>query len=112
MPVVVPLKHEPLVDAVDHFASLLVGGVETQVHQDDETVQGNQQASVLVGAAPASGGLEGEKLGSPTFGCHTRALGCNRVRRFIGKVFHDLPADGRIRIEEPFEVRRAGGVVV
>ena len=28
-PVVEPLKHEPLVDAVDHFASLLAGGIET-----------------------------------------------------------------------------------
>ncbi len=46
-PVVEPLKHEPLVDAVDHFASLLAGGVETEVHQDDETVEGNEQASVL-----------------------------------------------------------------
>src|SRR3989442_8309742 len=47
-PVVQPLKHEPLVDAVDHFASFLAGGVETEVHQDNETVEGNKQASVLL----------------------------------------------------------------
>ena len=47
-PVVERLKHEPLVDAVDHFASLLAGGVETEVLQDDETVEGNKQASVLL----------------------------------------------------------------
>jgi hypothetical protein len=29
-PVVEPLKHEPLVSAVDHFASLLAGGVGTR----------------------------------------------------------------------------------
>src|SRR4029077_4244180 len=29
-PVVQRLKHEPLVDAVDHFASLLAGGLETR----------------------------------------------------------------------------------
>ena len=39
-PVVEPLKHEPLVDAVDHFASLLAGGVETEVLQDDESCRG------------------------------------------------------------------------
>ena len=36
------LKHEPLVNAVDHFASLLAGGVETEVLQDDETVKGRR----------------------------------------------------------------------
>jgi hypothetical protein len=30
-PVVVPLEHEPLVDAVDHFASFLAGGVQAKV---------------------------------------------------------------------------------
>ena len=89
-PVVEPLKNHPLVDPVDHFASLLAGGVETEVLQDDESVEGNQQASVLLrqivsppaGApAPLAGRrLEGEKLGSPAFGCHARPLGCNRVR--------------------------------
>jgi hypothetical protein len=29
--IIVPLKHKPLLDTVDHFASLLAGGVETEV---------------------------------------------------------------------------------
>ncbi len=33
-PVVVPLESEPPVDAVDHFASLLAGGVEAEVLQE------------------------------------------------------------------------------
>ena len=41
-PVVEPLKREPLVDAVDHFASLFAGGVEAEVHQDGETVEGDK----------------------------------------------------------------------
>src|SRR5260370_23879065 len=41
-PVVERLKHEPLVDPVDHFASLLAGGVETEVNQGDETWEGNK----------------------------------------------------------------------
>src|SRR5204862_7565202 len=94
-PVVEPLKHEPLVDAVDHFASLLAGGVETEVHQDDETVEGNKQASVLLrqivsppAGAPApvaSRRLAGEKLGSPAFGCGARPLGFNRDGGFSGE---------------------------
>ena len=121
-PVVEPLKHEPLVDAVDHFASLLAGGVETEVHQDDESVEGNQQAPVLLrhigspparARAPVAGGrLAGEKLGSPAFGCDARPLGCNRVGGGTGKVPHDLPTDGRVRIEEPFEVRGPGCVIL
>ena len=114
-PVVQPLKHEPLVDAVDHFASLLAGGVETEVFQDDESVEGNEQAPDLLrqvvsppaGAlAPVAGRrLAGEKLGSPAFGGDARTLGCNGVGGFAGKVPHDLPADGRVGIEEPFKVR-------
>src|SRR2546426_12114535 len=79
-PVVEPLKHEPLVDAVDHFASLLAGGVETEVLQDDETVEGNKQASVLLrqivyppAGAPApvaSSRLAGAKFGLPALRCH------------------------------------------
>ena len=108
--VVKRLKHEPLVDAVDHFASLLAGGVETEVLQDDETVEGNK---VPLRPAPVAGRrLEGEKLGSPAFGCDARPLGCNRVGGFTGEVPHDLPTDGRFRIEEPFEVRGPGRIIV
>jgi hypothetical protein len=53
------LKYEPLVDAVDHFAGLRAGGVKTEVHHYDETIEGNQQASVFPRPAPmASGRLE------------------------------------------------------
>jgi hypothetical protein len=119
-PVMKPLKHQPLVNAVDHFARLLTGGIKTEVFQSVERVQGDQQVSVSLRqivspagrtAAPtARRRLGGEKLGAPTFGCDARPLGCNRVRRVIGEVPHDLPADGRIRIQEPFEVRGPGGV--
>jgi len=67
------------------------------------------------GEAPApvaSRRLEGEKLGSPAFGCDARPLGCNRVGGFTSEVPHDLPTDGRVRIEEPFEVRGPGCVIL
>jgi hypothetical protein len=41
-PVVERFEYEPLVDATDHSARLLAGSVETEIHQDDETVQGNK----------------------------------------------------------------------
>jgi hypothetical protein len=112
-PVVERLKHEPPGDAADHFASLFAGGVETEVLQDDESVEGNQQASVLLRPTPvASRRLEGEKLGSEAFGCDARPLGCNRVGGFTGEVLHDLPTDGRVGIEEPFEMRGPECVIV
>jgi hypothetical protein len=55
--------------------------------------------------------LQGEKPGSPAFVCDARPLGCNRVGGFTGKVPHNLPTDGRVRIEEPFEVRGPGRVI-
>src|SRR5207248_3240537 len=41
-PVVERLKHEPLVDAIDHSASFPGGGVETEVLQDDESVKSDK----------------------------------------------------------------------
>ena len=108
-----PPAFTPLVDAVDHFASLLAGRVDTEVHQDDESVEGNKQASVLLRPAPVtSRRLECEKSGPPAFACDARPLGCNRVGGSTGEVPHDLPTDGRVRTEEPFEVRGAGCVIV
>src|SRR5437660_5859675 len=43
-PVVERLKNQSLVDAVDHLASLLTSRVETEVLQDDESVESNKQA--------------------------------------------------------------------
>jgi hypothetical protein len=103
-PVVEWLKHQALLNAVDHFASLLAGGVETEVLQDDETVECNKVP--LRPATPVAGRrLAAEKLGSPAFACDARPLGCNRAGSFTGEVPHDLPTDGRVRIEKPFNVR-------
>src|ERR1700688_2192205 len=105
-PVVERFKQEPVVDAVDHFAGLFVGGVEAEIHQDDKTVERNEQASIFIRSAPVTGTrLASKKLGSPAFSSDARALGRNRVGGFIGEVPHYLPADRRIGIEEPFEVR-------
>src|SRR5207245_6132759 len=102
-PVVERLKHEPLVDAVDHLTSLFAGGVETEVLQDDETPKGNKVP--LRRTAPVAGRrLAREQLGSPAFGCDARPLGYNRIGGFTGEVPHELPTDGWVRSEEPFDV--------
>lgn len=111
-PVAMPLKDKMPVDALGHFARLLAGGVETEVHQDYETVEGDEQACVLFAAAPfARGRLAGEESGSPALGGNARALGCDDVGGCVGKVAHDLPADRGIGIEEPPEERGAGSIV-
>src|SRR5580704_1680188 len=100
-PVVEPSKHQQLVDAVDHFVSLFAGGVETEVHQNGETVEGNKQGSVLLRivsppagplAPVASRRLAGENLGSQP-SVATRDRSGNRVRGFTGEVPHDPPRD-------------------
>jgi hypothetical protein len=112
-PVVVILKHKPLINAVNHFACLRGGGIETEVLQDDESVQGKKQAWVFLRPGPVTRrSLDGEKLGSPAFGCDARPLGRNLVRGSICEVPHDLPANGRVRIQKPFERDGPGCVIV
>ena len=121
-PVVEPPKHEPLVDAVDHFASLFARGIQTEVHQDSEAVEGNKQLSIVLrqflspparAAAPvATRRLAGEQLRAPALGRDARPLGRNHIGGFIGEVPHDLPTDRRIRIEEPFNVRGSRRVIL
>jgi hypothetical protein len=36
------LEHEPFIDTGDHLASLLACGVETEVHQDNERIEGDK----------------------------------------------------------------------
>jgi hypothetical protein len=120
-PVVERLEHDAPLDAVDHLASRLARGVETEILQNDQSVKSNEHASVLFpqiraevsrGIAPVAGrGLDGEKLGAPAFRCNARPFGCDCGGGFSGKVPHDLPANGRVGIEEPPEVRGPGRVV-
>ena len=121
-PIVESLENQPLLDATDHFETLFARGVEAEVLQDDETVKSNEQDSVPLwqiraevrrGLTPVAGrGLESEKLCSPAFRCDARPLGSDRGGGFTGKVLHDLPANGRVGIEEPLEMRAPGSVVV
>src|SRR2546426_6528132 len=109
-PIVVPLVHEPLVDAVNHYPSLLARRFETEIFQDGKRVEGNEVP--LLPFPAASRRLDSEKLGSPAFSCDARSLGCNRLRRVTGEVPHDLPTDRRVRIEKPFEIRRSRCIIL
>lgn len=72
------------------------------------TLHSNKQASIR--SAHFSGG--GRATGPPAFGCDARALNLDRVRRRIGEVPRDLPADGPVGIEEPLDVREPARVIV
>src|SRR5262249_32383978 len=47
--------------------------------------------------------LAGEELGAPTLRRHARTFRGHDFLGFMGEVLHDLPADRRIRIEQPFD---------
>jgi hypothetical protein len=74
-PVVERLEHQPLFDAVDHDASLLASGVETEV------LSGRRDSTAYKVPLPAgpcpSARLFSEKLGSPAFSRDARPLGGN-----------------------------------
>ncbi len=50
------LEHQPIFDAVDHFASLRAGGIKTEVHQDDESVEGEHHDAVIFREVGAEAG--------------------------------------------------------
>ena len=91
------LKHEPLVYTVDHFFAPVCW----------------PEPAPVVWAAPVAGGrLESEKLGSPAFGRDASALSRDCRGFLIGEVPHGLPADARVRIEEPLEQCGSGCVIM
>src|SRR5580658_2706665 len=92
-PVVERLEHQPFIDTVDHSASLLAGGIEAEVHQEDQAVERNKVPLRFVTPAPGTTLLR-ENLGAPAFGGNAGPLGCNGVGGFTGEVPHDLPTDG------------------
>src|SRR4051794_19317021 len=54
--------------------------------------------------------LKGEKPGAPAFAGDAGAFGGDGIRMLVEQVLHDLPADGRVGIEEPVDHRHAATV--
>ena len=79
------------------------GRVDTEVLQNDQSLEGDQQADVLLRPAP----LEGEKFGSPAFRRDASPLSRNRAGGFSSQVSHHLPTDRRVALQEPVERRGA-----
>jgi hypothetical protein len=96
-------KDEVLSNAADHFASLFAGRIQTEVLQDDETEEGNKIP--LPDASAARRSLLGEKFGAPAFSGDARAFGLDHRGGFTTEVPDHLPTDGRVRIEEPSNLR-------
>jgi hypothetical protein len=109
--IVEPLEDEMFVDAGDHAASLFAGGVEAEVFQGGEAVEGDEKVAMGFGhfRPPRSGAatpvalwrLAREEFGPPAFGGDTAALSGDDGGRGIGEVLKDLPADGGVGVEEP-----------
>ena len=90
------LPHE-----VERPADLRVRRIRAQLPQEGEGVVGRHPVVFLVVAPMAVGRLEAEQPGAPTLRGDARPLGSDDLVGLIGEVAHDLPADRRIRIEQP-----------
>ena len=81
---------------------LIAGGVETQFPQQQQDVHRGVPAAVPGLASPrAVGPLEGEQKCTPALGRDLRALGRDLPLSRIGQISHGLPADRRVRIQQP-----------
>lgn len=75
-PVAELLKHEALVDALDHFARLLADGVETEVLQDGESVaMRDRSAAIALGAAPVRSFMTCQRMAGSESRSHFRCAG-------------------------------------
>jgi len=101
--VVPPVPGDVVADEPDRAASLFGLGIQPQV-PEQRKVQETAPFGVRIRARPeAVRPLEREQLGAPTFRGHAGALGGDLLGRCIEQVAHDLPADGRVRVEEPVD---------
>ena len=92
----------------DRSADFLARRIRAQIPQQRQGVGGGHPAVLLVVAPVAVGRLKAEELGAPTLRGDARPLGGDGLVGLIGEVAHDLPADRRIRIEQPLHDRRVG----
>src|SRR5262249_37673283 len=75
--------------------------VHAQLLQHTKGVDGGHPAFVVAGAPMAIQRLTSEEFGAPTFRSDARALGGDDLSGRTGQVAQDLPADRRIRIQQP-----------
>src|SRR5215472_15778121 len=115
-----------LADQVDRMARFSARGIEAKYPQELQAPRGRgpfgKQRALSAGrqrmppslsprraerrgaAVPlAVGPLVGKQSGAPTFSSHTCSLGGDLLRGGIGQVPHHLPADGRVRVEQPVD---------
>src|SRR5262249_18732660 len=86
-----------------HCATCFVArGIETHLAKQHQCVHCGVPSAVPRCAAPLPiGFLEGEQLCAEALSGNSRAFGCDLLRRRIGQVLHHLPADRRVRIQQP-----------
>ena len=99
-----PLPRHAVTDEAHRAPCLVARGIETHLPQQHQDVHGGVPPAVPRRAAPPPvGPLEGEQPRTRALGGDPRALGRDLVRGRIGQVPHHLPADRRVRIEQPVD---------
>ena len=89
-------------DEAHRTPCLVAGGIETHLPQERQDVHRGVPPAVPRRAAPPPiGRLEGEQPRARALGRDPCTLGRNLLRGRIGQVAHHLPADRRVRIEQP-----------
>ena len=80
-----------------------IGAVDAGRAQEEQREEGRQPDGG-VGAVPrAVRSLAGENVGAEPFARDAGALRGDRLRRGVREIAHRLPADGRVRIEQPVD---------
>jgi hypothetical protein len=94
----------PIAHATNRTTCLDTRGVESHVIEQREDVHRGIPATVPRRAAPAAvRRLEREQARAYSLACDLRPLGSDRLGRRVGQVGHHLPANRRIRVEQPFD---------
>src|SRR5262249_25407916 len=106
VPVPRPPRH-PLADALDRRARGGARGVDAELPQELQGVQRRLPRPRTLAPATVRE-LAPEELRSPALGGDPRALGGDALRGLAGEVAHHLPADRRIRVEQPLHGGGAG----
>ena len=99
-----PLPRHAVADEAHRAPCLGARGIETHFPQQRQDVHRGVPPAVPGRATPpAIGRLEGEQPRASAFGGDPRALGRDVLGGRINQVPHHLPADRRVRVEQPVD---------
>ena len=80
-----------------------IGAVDAGRTQQLHREEGRQPVGLVIAVPRAIGALAGENLGAEPFARNARTLRGDRRRRGVREIAQRLPANGRVRIEQPVD---------